>query len=358
MKTELAKNTELTQKKPIMAVKRNRNLKFAKSFFYSIAALLSLQAIAMPAHACNIPKSYYKNVSCTASSRYFLAVKDSGAPVALINKQGNRAVDLSRYSQVDVSKLKNGIMPVQRAGRVGYVNMSGREVVPAIYDPIMQDPNTQGWARAANNDRIIVKKRGGFGIISANNNVILPFSSSYKTITDFSAGVAKVVKGNETFWIDTNARRTANPNIRQPTIKTPLETPNLTQNSQNKSYQNSDRQVIPNSSLGRSEIWQPEKRDGKWGFIDRNGVPMITFSFEQVTPFSEGLAGVRFGDKWGFVNLAGELIIPFRFEESGIDRKGTTGEQPFVFKEGKAWIGNLKNGKKMCIDTKGNGVGC
>ena len=48
------------------------------------------------AASCKIPKSYYKNVSCTASSGYFLAIKDFGAPVALINKHGKSVVDLSR----------------------------------------------------------------------------------------------------------------------------------------------------------------------------------------------------------------------------------------------------------------------
>ena len=68
------------------------------------------------AHAasCKIPKSYYKNVSCTASSSYFLAIKDFGAPVALIDKKGKRVVDLSRYQKVDADKLSGGLLPVLR----------------------------------------------------------------------------------------------------------------------------------------------------------------------------------------------------------------------------------------------------
>lgn len=44
------------------------------------------------AASCKIPKSYYKNVSCTASSGYFLAIKDFGAPVALLNSKGKKSL--------------------------------------------------------------------------------------------------------------------------------------------------------------------------------------------------------------------------------------------------------------------------
>jgi len=101
-----------------------------------MSAGLMLVMPSAQAASCKLPKSYYKNVSCTANSRYFLAIKDFGAPVALINKQGKRVVDLSRYQQVDADKLAGGLIPVERSNKVGYVNMKGREVVPLIYDKL------------------------------------------------------------------------------------------------------------------------------------------------------------------------------------------------------------------------------
>lgn len=46
-------------------------------------SILSGALIAMPtaqAASCKIPKSYYKNVSCTANSGYFLAIKILARP--------------------------------------------------------------------------------------------------------------------------------------------------------------------------------------------------------------------------------------------------------------------------------------
>src|SRR5690606_5219561 len=83
------------------------------------------------AASCKIPKSYYKNVSCTASSGYFLAIKDFGAPVALINKQGKSVVDLSRYQKVDADKISGGLLPVLRNGGGDYVNRQGSNSIDA-----------------------------------------------------------------------------------------------------------------------------------------------------------------------------------------------------------------------------------
>ena len=103
-------------------------------FAISISSIVLLAMPTAQAASCNIPKSYYKNVSCTASSRYFLATKDFGAPVALIDRNGKRVVDLTRYQKVDVNKLSGGLLPVLRNSHVGYLNMQGREVVPVMYD--------------------------------------------------------------------------------------------------------------------------------------------------------------------------------------------------------------------------------
>ena len=324
-------------------------------------ATLMTMGVMMPAHACQIPKSYYKHVSCTASSRYFLAVKDSGAPVALLYRNGQKKVDLSRYTQGDASKLRSGLMPVQRLGKLGYVNMQGREVVPAVYDILSADAHTKGWARAVSNDRIVVKKNGSFGVINTSNKVIVPFSSAYQNISDFNQGVAQVRKNGTISWIDSQGRAASNPN--PPPAAQPA--PPVVVNNQT-SASTAPPAAATSTSSHHTEsnvrVWQPVKRNGKWGFINAQGVPMITFSFDEVKPFSEGLAGVRIDDLWGFVNLAGDLVIPFRFDQQGVVTEGADasyhGQSAFVFTSGKAWIGNLQNGDKMCIDKEGNNVAC
>ncbi|MGM8885322.1 WG repeat-containing protein [Psychrobacter sp. 1U2] len=302
------------------------------------------------AASCKLPKSYYKNVSCTANSRYFLAIKDFGAPVALINKQGKRVVDLSRYQQVDADKLAGGLIPVERSNKVGYLNMEGREVVPLIYDKLGE---SSGWARAATDGRIVVKKDGKYGVIDTTNNIIVPFSASISDIDNYKGGKARVRKGQATSWLDKNGNAISDPS--------PVSADNSNRDRQqnNTNSTNNDTATTNRANRALFTTLQADQRDGKWGFVDERNITMITYSFDAVRPFSEGLAGVLVDGKWGFVNLGGELVIPFRFDEEGVASSGSyLGAPSFVFKQGKAWIGSLQNGNKMCIDKEGTNVSC
>ena len=322
-------------------------LPVAMSQYGLIVSILSGALFMMPtaqAASCKIPKSYYKNVACTANSSYFLATKDSGAPVALLNNKGVSVVDLSRYQRVDVNKLSGGLLPVQRSNKVGYLNMQGREVVPAMYDTLADN---QGWARPVSDGRIVVKKDGKYGVVNTANKTIVPFSAAISDIDDYQNGRARVRKDRAVSWLDKNGKTTSgsdNANNEQPPARSSAANTSALR-----------QPAAPN----RFTTLQPRQQDGKWGYVDDDNVTMITYSFDEARPFSDGLAGVRIGKDWGFVNLGGELVIPFRFANSGVSANDRyKGQAAFVFTEGKAWIGNLKNGSKMCIDKTGTGVRC
>ena len=318
---------------------------FAMSLFVmSVITATSFLMSNAQAASCKIPKSYYKNVSCTASSGYFLAIKDFGAPVALINKQGKSVVDLSRYQKVDADKISGGLLPVLRNGRVGYVNMQGRETIPAMYDMLKE---SQGWARPVSEGRIVVKQNGHYGVIDTANKTIVPFSAAISDIDDYRSGMTRVRKNQAISWLDKNGKPTRDPNS------------NSKADSQTSTTNENVKEIQQSAPSSPFTTLQPRQQDGRWGFVDDNNVTMITYSFDEVRPFSEGLAGVRIDNEWGFVNLGGELVIPFRFDKSGVSVGDSYKDQPaFVFTNGKAWIGNLKNGAKMCIDKEGSSVGC
>src|SRR5690606_32615360 len=225
------------------------------------------------AASCKIPKSYYKNVSCTASSGYFLAIKDFGAPVALIDKKGKSVVDLSRYQKVDADKISGGLLPVLLNGRVGYVNMQGRETIPAMYDMLKE---SQGWARPVSEGRIVVKQNGHYGVIDTANKTIVPFSAAISDIDDYRSGMTRVRKNQAISWLDKNGKPTRDPNSNS---KADSQTSTTNENAKEM------QQSAPSSPF---TTLQPRQQDGRWGFVDDNNVTMITYSFDEVRPFSEG----------------------------------------------------------------------
>ncbi|WP_440824018.1 WG repeat-containing protein [Psychrobacter cryohalolentis] len=340
------------------------------------------------AASCKIPKSYYKNVSCTASSGYFLAVKDFGAPVALMDKQGKSLVDLTRYQKVDTDKISAGLLPVMRNSHVGYLNMQGREVIPVMYD-VLNDG--QGWARPVSEGRIVVKQGGHYGVIDTANRTIVPFSAAISDIDDYRGGMARVRKNKAISWLDKEGNikniNTQSTNTQNAGVKKDNSKSNDGKSAKNSRVNDrsaaSKSEVKPSARanstqknsasipINRFTTLQPRQQDGRWGFVDDNNVTMITYSFDEVRPFSEGLAGVRIDAEWGFINLGGELVIPFNFKDfdgsnnfndsnnKSLNLDSRYKDKPsFVFVADKAWIGRLENGTKMCIDKEGAAVAC
>ena len=340
------------------------------------------------AASCKIPKSYYKNVSCTASSGYFLAVKDFGAPVALIDKQGKSLVDLTRYQKVDADKISAGLLPVMRNSHVGYLNMQGREVIPVMYNVINDG---QGWARPVSEGRIVVKQGGHYGVIDTANRTIVPFSAAISDIDDYRGGMARVRKNKAISWLDKEGNikniNTQSTNTQNAGVKKDNSKSNDGKSAKNSRVNDrpaaSKSEVKPSARanstqknsasipINRFTTLQPRQQDGRWGFVDDNNVTMITYSFDEVRPFSEGLAGVRIDAEWGFINLGGELVIPFNFKDfdgsnnfndsnnKSLSLDSRYKDKPsFVFVADKAWIGRLENGTKMCIDNEGVAVAC
>lgn len=346
-------------------------------------------------------------MSCTAKQGYFLAVTDLGAPVALIDRKGKQKVDLRRYKQVATYQISEGLMPVQRGNKLGYVNMQGKEVIPTRYDILRNEVGLSGWARAARNGRIVVKKNGKYGVITTTNRVIVPFSSKYAMIEDYRSGraVAKL-HGNEQVMLDKNGRKvqnlraankTATRNNRNDVSRQQTsrikQAAKQTQQAANKRTNQKAKQNVKQGSnkvitakvkqqARQRQVQAPPapkvnvivplteqyipimrvvKRQGKWGFVDMSNKVMIQFIFDDARAFSQGIAGVKQDDKWGFIDLAGNLVIDFKFTHDDSLNKGQDyylGKPSFTFMKGKAWVGYTDTGERRCIDLQGDDVVC
>lgn len=331
----------------------------AVSAWAKYTAIVSVYAVGMlagtsaQAAGCKLPKSYYKNVSCLPNSGLFLAVKDYGEPVALINNKGKPVVDLTAYQTVAADKIASGVMPVLKNSRVGYINLQGREVVAPIYDQM----GGAEWARAASENRIVVKKGGQYGVIDTNNGTIVPFSGSITNITNYRGGVARIESRQGSRNVDTSGNTIA------PEAAAPKKASNQSNTPQNSTSRN-NRQDSPQSAAARIPVSAPapkrepfttliaRQQDGLWGFVDKYGVIMITYSFDEVRPFSEGLAAVRIENTWGFLDLGGNVVIPFDYHDDARLNRANNDELPaWTFKNGLAWVGMSDEGERLCINT-------
>ncbi len=65
-----------------------------------------------------------------------------------------------------------------------------------------------------------------------------------------------------------------------------------------------------------SENMAAVKKDGKWGYIDSDGVVIVEPTYDSANSFSEGLAAVQRGGKWGYIDKTGKQVIPFTLDST------------------------------------------
>ena len=85
------------------------------------------------------------------------------------------------------------------------------------------------------------------------------------------------------------------------------------------------------------------KLDGKFGFINEDGVEIISCKYEDACDFSDGLARVKSEEGWGFVNEDGEEIISCKYEyatsfSDGLARVKSEEGCGFINKDGEEII--------------------
>jgi len=88
------------------------------------------------------------------------------------------------------------------------------------------------------------------------------------------------------------------------------------------------------------ECYAAVKRNGKWGFIDKNGTVMVGFFFDDALSFGQHLAAVKLGELWGYISLSGLVVIEPMFLEA---KSFSQGSAPVLTERGWQFITLLES---------------
>lgn len=88
------------------------------------------------------------------------------------------------------------------------------------------------------------------------------------------------------------------------------------------------------------------KRNGMWGYVDRDGLEVIPCRFRDAQPFSEGLAAVKLGRFWGYIDKQGNTDIEFALSRAGSFHEG------FAWAQASNGYGFIDNTGKFVIEDK------
>ena len=208
------------------------------------------------------------------------------------------------------AEFHNGLLLVEGVDGYGYIDKTGKEVIPCKYYPA--EPFSEGIA--------FVCCEGWSGLIDTLGHKVVAVEGNNKRVT-FSEGMSFITDcENGTTYLSNNGKK----------ILLPPNSP----------FQHKDF----SEGVAAIENYSDEygyKSRGKWGFINKDGKMVVPFQYDDVLSFSEGLAAVCYGFReWGYINKKSEIVIPIRYKEAE------------SFSEGLAAVCN-QYGEREYINTKG-----
>jgi hypothetical protein len=184
------------------------------------------------------------------------------------------------------------LWPVEQHNKWGYIDKTGRLIIPFTFD----------GAGNFSDGLAAVDMKEKTGYIDKTGKVVIPprFIAGFP----FSEGLAMVI-----------IRRSGQ------IERTPLYKYGYIDKSGNVVIQPPDAKILkwfslaykgPDFSEGRAYV-----EHGDFGFIDKAGKPIIPPKYNDVQPFSEGLAVVQLGRKYGYIDRSGKMVISPQFSYAG-----------------------------------------
>jgi hypothetical protein len=205
------------------------------------------------------------------------------------DKTGNEVIPV-KYDNVPPTFI-DGLAAVYTDNKWGYIDRTGKDVVPPKYDAMM--PFYEDLAA------VCINKKWGYIDKSGNDVIALQYDIPF--LSRFDNGwyvnlLTQTKAGYYYTFVKPEARSMFTIGFRETGIFEAFE--GAAHYLRLASFSNGTAAVC---------------RDGKWGFIDREGNETVPLKYDRIEPFSEGLAVVSAGGKWGYVDSTGTEIIPLRF---------------------------------------------
>jgi hypothetical protein len=203
----------------------------------------------------------------------------------LVDKRGKFITPLvDRSTSQFADRYLEGVGVLSRDGKWGYSDLSGRVVIPPIFE-YAGDFNG-GMARVRLNDRF-------FFIDHSGRRVTPEFDQTF----DFSEGLAAIDLGGKEAYI----------------------------------HRDGSIALLPKyggaSGIDFSEGLVAIRSEDKVGFMNTKGEIVIKPVYDDAYPFSEGLAPVRSGDSWGYIDKKGKVVIPLQYPIAHMFNEGVASVQ-------------------------------
>lgn len=160
-------------------------------------------------------------------------------------------------------------------------------------------------------DYFITYKNKKFGIINSNGERIVDYKyDSIQKVPNANMVIAitlqknltEILKDGKTVVSMVNAEITNKDNYF------------IISSSNERIYIDFDGNIVKNTDFLDLQLYASNK-NGKWGFINKNGDVVIDYKYDYATELNiNGFAGIKQNGKWGVINSNGEIIVEPMYE--------------------------------------------
>lgn len=212
----------------------------------------------------------------------------------IINTETNTTIDIN-YD--DVKSINNEYIIVEQSGKYGLITTAGEQKIEPQYNKLTY----------TNQNYYIAQKEDKYGLINANNEIKIDFTyNSLIYIQD-----ANIIEGEsekiETDLFDSNFNLKLSGIVSE--INTEKGYMKIRIGAEYK-YYNFKFEEKKNTELLTTNTLFLSKKDGKYGYVDKNNVVVVNYIYDDATEQNQyGFVAVKKDGKWGALNSKGETVV-------------------------------------------------
>jgi len=193
------------------------------------------------------------------------------------------------YNSISLN-YQHGLALVRRDSSYGFIDTTGKEIIPSIYNKIIFDSKQNDYFPGG---KASVQKNNKFGIIDLKGKVIVPCEYDWEVHLPLYTGFSEVTKNGLSGIIDKTGKEII-----------PCKYDEINWDVENKKNNN-----VPTKLLAKTLFIARE--NDKWGMLDEKNNIIIPFKYEELESFSNGLAVAGLNGKYGYINYNDSIVVPF-----------------------------------------------
>lgn len=232
----------------------------------------------------------YLDIKPIYSSNKYAVKIDEG--YRIIDKSGKPIVNKSFE---DIKDINNDNIIFKQNGKFGITNVNLEDKVKAQFDDLI----------FMSNNNYIAQDNGLYGVIDINNEVQIDFT--YLNIDNNTKAGVVIAKNEQDKYDLYDSTMSLRLTVDDIQIDEEYMTVLI---GQEYKYYNFKFEEIDAKTIFSTNAILADEKDGKYGFVSSNGKAVVDYKYDDVTELNKyGFAGIKQNGLWGAINAKGEIII-------------------------------------------------